>query len=84
MSQRDCLAAGLKAFDLMVPYDAHKESWSSACMPTQDYFLPFSRKGRIAGTLYLSHIRPALRALYYRMPQSLLRYINPLRATPKE
>lgn len=84
LSQRACLADGMKAFDLMVPYDAHKESWSSACMPTQDYFLPFSRKGRIAGTLYLSHIRPALRALYYRMPRSLLRYINPLRATAKE
>lgn len=53
-------------------------------MPTQDYFLPFSRKGNVAGTLYLSHIRPALRALYYRMPRSLLRYINPLRANAKE
>lgn len=48
-------------------------------MPTQDYYLPFSRKGLIAGKLYLSHIRPALRALYYRMPQSLLRILNPLR-----
>jgi CelD/BcsL family acetyltransferase involved in cellulose biosynthesis len=78
-SQRACLADGMKAFDLMVPYDAHKESWSSGCMPTQDYYLPFSRKGLIAGKLYLSHIRPALRALYYRMPQSLLRILNPLR-----
>jgi CelD/BcsL family acetyltransferase involved in cellulose biosynthesis len=79
LSQRACLADGMKAFDLMVPYDAHKESWSSACMPTQDYYLPLSHRGRIAGTLYLSHIRPRLRALYYRLPQSLLRYINPLR-----
>ncbi len=83
-SQRDCLAAGMKSFDLMLPYDAHKESWSSACMTTQDYFLPLTLKGRISGTLYLCHIRPALRALYYRMPQSLLRYLNPLRGRATE
>ncbi|MBL8790187.1 MAG: GNAT family N-acetyltransferase [Rhizobiales bacterium] len=79
LSQRACLADGMKTFDLMVPFDPHKESWSSACMPTQDYYLPMSRKGMIAGTLYLSHIRPRLRSLYYRLPQALLRYINPLR-----
>lgn len=79
LSQRACLADGMKSFDLMVPYDAHKESWSSACMPTQDYYLPLSRKGLVAGKLYLSYIRPKLRAIYYRLPQSLLRYINPLR-----
>ena len=48
-------------------------------MPTQDYYLPLSRRGLVAGKLYLSYIRPKLRAIYYRLPQSLLRYINPLR-----
>lgn len=84
LSQRACLADGMKVFDLMVPYDAHKESWSSACMPTQDYFLPFSRKGSIAGTVYLCYVRPLLRAIYYRMPQGLLRLVNPLRARAKD
>lgn len=84
LSQRVCLADGMKVFDLMVPYDAHKESWSSACMPTQDYYLPLSGRGNLAGTLYLSHLRPLLRAAYYRLPQSVLRYINPLRARSTE
>ena len=83
-SQRDCLKAGIKVFDLMLPYDAHKESWSSACMPTEDYFLPLTLKGRIAGKIYLRHIRPTLRAIYYRLPQSVLRLVNPSRAAAKE
>lgn len=77
LSQRACLAAGLKRFDLMVPYDAHKESWSSACMPTEDYFLALNWKGKIAGHAYLKTIRPWLRATYYKLPQSILRLINP-------
>lgn len=83
-SQRACLADGMKAFDLMVPYDAHKESWSSACMPTQDYYIPLSTAGSVAGRLYLSHIRPMLRSLYYRIPQSVLRYVNPLSGRSQE
>lgn len=79
-SQRDCLAAGIDRFDLMVPYDAHKESWSSACMPTKDYFLPLTLSGRIAGNIYLRHIRPAMRSVYYALPKSVLRLINPSRA----
>ncbi len=75
-SQRACLSAGLSRFDLMVPYDAHKESWSSGCVPTEDYFLPLSRKGYWAGHVYLRHIRPALRNVYYRLPASVLRLIN--------
>jgi CelD/BcsL family acetyltransferase involved in cellulose biosynthesis len=83
-SQRDCLAAGIKTFDLMVPYDSHKESWSSGCMPTQDYFLPLTFAGRIAGNIYLRQIRPALRSVYYRLPQSVLRLINPSRGRATE
>jgi CelD/BcsL family acetyltransferase involved in cellulose biosynthesis len=76
LSQRACLAAGLKRFDLMVPYDAHKESWSSACMPTEDYFLALTWKGKLAGHAYLKTIRPWLRATYYKLPQNVLRLIN--------
>ncbi len=76
LSQRACLAAGMKGFDLMVPYDAHKESWSSACMDTRDYFMPFTMLGSFAGHVYLRQIRPAIRALYYRMPSNLLRLVN--------
>jgi len=78
-AQRACLAAGLQRYDLMVPYDPHKESWSSAMTPTEDYYLPFSFKGRIAGHAYLSHIRPVLRKIYYNLPQWALRLINPVR-----
>jgi CelD/BcsL family acetyltransferase involved in cellulose biosynthesis len=76
-SQRACLKAGVARYDLMVPHDQHKESWSSGAMPTHDLYHPLSAKGALAGRLYLQGLRPALRALYYRLPSSVLRIINP-------
>jgi CelD/BcsL family acetyltransferase involved in cellulose biosynthesis len=64
-SQRRALADGFKIFDLMVPMDAHKESWSSAVMPVDDYYRATSWAGWIYGRLYLETVRPALRQAYY-------------------
>jgi CelD/BcsL family acetyltransferase involved in cellulose biosynthesis len=76
LSQRACLADGLKTYDLMVPYDPHKESWSSGMVAVDDYFMPLSRRGRLAGFGYMDLMRPLLRKAYYRMPKSLLKLIN--------
>ncbi|MFO1033193.1 MAG: GNAT family N-acetyltransferase [Hyphomicrobiales bacterium] len=77
LSQRACLADGVKTYDLMVPYDAHKESWSSGMVGVEDYYLPLTWRGRLAGHGYLRQLRPAVRRLYYRMPRSILRLLNP-------
>ncbi len=77
LSQRKCLADGMAAFDLMVPNDAHKESWSSAKAMTNDVFLPVSINGRIIGHLYLRTLRPLLRSLYYWLEPKALRWFNP-------
>ena len=77
-SQRRALADGMTVFDLMVPHDPHKESWSSAAMETRDHHLPLSPGGWIYGRLYLEMLRPLLRDAYYRLPQKTLRFLKPL------
>ena len=75
-SQRDALKSGQSRFDLMVPNDAHKESWSSASVDTNDYYLPLSVPGAVLGHVYIRTIRPMLRSIYYRLNASTLRKLN--------
>jgi CelD/BcsL family acetyltransferase involved in cellulose biosynthesis len=77
-SQRLALKDGLKAFDLMIPYDAHKESWSSGFADTSDYYHPLTPVGRLYGLTYLETTRPVLRRAYYTMPQGARRVVKPL------
>jgi CelD/BcsL family acetyltransferase involved in cellulose biosynthesis len=67
LSQRACLADGMAKFDLMVPNDAHKESWSSSTIDTNDYYLPLSATGVAVGHIYIRTLRPMMRSLYYKM-----------------
>jgi CelD/BcsL family acetyltransferase involved in cellulose biosynthesis len=67
LSQRACLADGMSQFDLMVPNDAHKESWSSGTVDTSDYYLPLSATGTVVGHVYIRSLRPMVRSLYYKM-----------------
>ena len=76
LSQKACLAEGMQRFDLMVPYDAHKESWSSASVDTKDYFVAMTAGGWIAGHIYLKMLRPAARKLYYELQPTLLRWLG--------
>ena len=71
LSQRQALTAGLSIFDLMVPSDPHKVSWSSDTIPVVDYWHPLSLAGRIHGRLYLDKVRPWLRRAYLASPVAL-------------
>jgi CelD/BcsL family acetyltransferase involved in cellulose biosynthesis len=77
-SQIMALKDGMQRFDLMVPHDAHKESWATGMVETNDYFLPLSLRGKIMGQLYLSALRPLLSKAYYRLPPNLLKALSPL------
>jgi CelD/BcsL family acetyltransferase involved in cellulose biosynthesis len=68
LSQRQALTAGMSIFDLMVPSDPHKVSWSSDTIPVVDYWHPLSLAGRIHGRLYLDNVRPWLRRAYLACP----------------
>ncbi len=78
LAQRRALNDGVKVYDLMLPNDVYKESWSSACSDAGDYHLPLSAGGWAYGVLFLEYLRPALRKTYYRMPEKLLRLLKPI------
>jgi CelD/BcsL family acetyltransferase involved in cellulose biosynthesis len=78
LSQRTCIKQGLQTFDLMVPYDPHKESWSSGFMATSDYYLPLTLSGQIFGRVYLRTLRPLIRRVYYKTPPWVLKIVKPL------
>jgi CelD/BcsL family acetyltransferase involved in cellulose biosynthesis len=76
LSQRENLKQGQKRFDLMVPNDEHKESWSSLKVTTADYFRAMSPVGWLFGLAYLRTLRPLVRKAYYASPAWLLRLAN--------
>ncbi len=78
LSQRLALSSGQQRFDLMVPNDHHKESWCSAKIDTKDYFYPTSWRGKFYGHFYLSTLRPAIRKAYYKLPQQILKLLQPI------
>jgi CelD/BcsL family acetyltransferase involved in cellulose biosynthesis len=78
LSQRQALRDGMSAFDLMVPNDAHKESWSSSKIEVRDHHLPLTALGRLYSLGYVETARPLLRRAYYAMPPELLRLLKPV------
>ncbi|MEO9168694.1 MAG: GNAT family N-acetyltransferase [Aestuariivirga sp.] len=77
-SQRQALRDGVKNYDLMVPYDPHKESWATRSEPVDDYYMPLTSIGAIYGHLYVGKLRPMLRVAYKALPQSTLRRLQKL------
>jgi CelD/BcsL family acetyltransferase involved in cellulose biosynthesis len=77
-AQRQALAAGMAEYDLMVPYDPHKESFSSRKVPVNDWFMPLTTRGKVYGHLYLGLARPLLRRLYLHLPTPVLRVLKHL------
>ncbi len=78
LSQRTCIRQGLQKFDLMVPHDPHKESWSSGHVETRDYYLPLTVSGKIFGQVYLRMVRPLVRSVYYKTPPWVLKIVKPI------
>jgi CelD/BcsL family acetyltransferase involved in cellulose biosynthesis len=76
LSQRRALNQGMARFDLMVPNDVHKESWSSRAVKTQDFYRAVSPLGHVFGLAYLRGARPLLRRTYYSAPVWFLRAVN--------
>ncbi len=68
LSQKQAVADGMKAFDLLVPNDPHKRSWSSHVQPVQNFFLPLTLRGSMAGHGYLRYARALMRRVYYALP----------------
>ena len=76
LSQRQALRQGLKSYDLMIPYDPHKESWASQTEPVNDYYLPLNTYGAFYGHFYFGWLRPILRKIYLGLPMGKLKILQ--------
>ena len=75
-SQRQAVADGMRAFDLLIPAAPHKKSWSSGVAPVHNHFLPLTLRGRLLGQAYLCHLRPMLRDIYHRLPAGVRSFLH--------
>ncbi len=76
LSQKLAIADGMKAFDLLVPNDPHKHSWSSHVEPVRNHFLPLTLRGFLAGHGYLRFARSLMRRTYYALPSRVRRILQ--------
>jgi len=76
LSQRSAIKDGMKAFDLMVPADPHKVTWSSNKVKTTDYFTHINFTGTIYTFWYLTVLRPLVRLVYLKAPDKIRRMIT--------
>ena len=75
MSQRAAIAAGRETFDLLLPGDRYKMSWSSDTVEVYECFHPLSLKGKAFGFGFLAVLRPLLRQTYQSAPPGLRRLV---------
>lgn len=78
LSQRQAIRDGMRAFDLMVPGDPHKQSWSNGRVEVRDFHVPLSLTGSLYGHGYLSLLRPLVRRLYFKAPAGIRRRLTGL------
>ncbi len=67
LSQRKALLDGMDVFDLMVPGDRHKLSWSSGSVTTCDFCMPLTGLGSLYARVYLAMVRPMIKKAYHAM-----------------
>ncbi|MDX2257744.1 MAG: GNAT family N-acetyltransferase [Hyphomicrobiaceae bacterium] len=73
--QRWLIENGAHTYDLLgMPAD-YKASWTNQSLGLRGYLKPLTLKGRVFGEGWLTHLRPALKGTYARLPRSLRRGI---------
>jgi CelD/BcsL family acetyltransferase involved in cellulose biosynthesis len=77
-TQHQALSDGMRTFDLMVPGDPYKQSWSSGSVEVVDFHAALNTRGRIFTEGFLKTARPAMRRLYHATPANLRRHLTPL------
>jgi CelD/BcsL family acetyltransferase involved in cellulose biosynthesis len=78
LSQRRALNDGMRRFDLMVPGDPHKDSWSNGRMDVREFYRPLSVGGSIYALTYLRLLRPLMPFIYTVAPRSIRGYFSAL------
>ena len=76
-AQRLALADGMGMFDLMVPGDAYKASWSSGEVKVADHAAPLTPRGWLHCSIYIRLLRPLARLAYHHTPAWLRQAVMP-------
>jgi CelD/BcsL family acetyltransferase involved in cellulose biosynthesis len=71
LSQRQAIRDGMQVFDLMIPGDPHKQSWSNGRVAVHEFHAPLSMAGMVYGHGYLSLLRPLIRRIYHAAPAAI-------------
>jgi CelD/BcsL family acetyltransferase involved in cellulose biosynthesis len=71
LSQRQAIRDGMQVFDLMIPGDPHKQSWSNGRIAVHEFHAPLSMVGMVYGHGYLSLLRPLIRRIYHAAPAAI-------------
>ena len=78
LTQRQAITDGQSVFDLMVPGDPYKQSWSNGHVEVTDFHAALNTRGRIFTHGFLNTARPALRKIYHATPHNLRRRLVPI------
>ncbi len=78
LSQRQAIRDHMLVFDLMVPANSHKVSWSNNSVEVHDFYHAVSRRGWLYGKLYLELCRPVIRRIYQATPRKLRKRVTGL------
>ena len=78
LSQRRAIKDGMRRFDLMVPGDPHKDSWSNGAMAVREFYAPLSLAGASYGMGYLRLLHPLMQWIYTVTPRPIRGYFTTL------
>ncbi len=65
LRQKACVDDGFSEFDMMLPTSAFKTHWTNRTVEVRDFARAMNLWGLLYCSVYLGHIRPALKRLYY-------------------
>ncbi|MEQ8657299.1 MAG: GNAT family N-acetyltransferase [Hyphomicrobiales bacterium] len=63
--------SGWPTYDLMAPLDQYKTSWTNTICDVADHVVAFTPKARLYRGIYLSTLRPAMKAVWKAIPAPL-------------
>jgi len=70
-----CSAQGIVRYDMLPPRYRNKREWQSGEVEVADYAMPLSAMGRLYQGLVVDFLKPAIRNLYYALPQGMRSFL---------
>ena len=77
-TQRQAVTDGFATFDLMVPGDPYKQSWSNDTVEVVDFSIALNARGQLFSHGFLKTARPIFRKIYHAAPAPLRSKLLPL------